>query len=134
MRGQGNVPSQELEYPTQFALTSATEFQMILTRVLIGFSLTMAIPQIALAVEWRYCLAASDAEHKVYMSAPFPTSVSLDDAQSAFDRMLTQSRLRHDYVQCPRSDDEQSVLVMQQQAISFNHKAGNEITHLNWRP
>jgi hypothetical protein len=68
------------------------------------------------------------------MSAPFPTSGSLDDAQSAFDRMLTQFRFRHDYVQCPRSDDEQSALVMQQQAISFNSKVGNEITHLNWIP
>ena len=107
---------------------------MILTRILIGFSLTMAIPQMAFAVEWRYCLAASDSEHKIYMSAPFPTSLSSDDAQSGFDRMLIQSRLRHDYVQCPRSDDEQSAWVMQQQAISFNHKLGNEITHLNWRP
>jgi hypothetical protein len=111
----------------------ATEVQMIL-RALVGVSLAMANPQIALAAEWRNCIAPSDTEHKVYMSAPFPTSVSLDDAQSAFGRMLTQSRLRHDCVQCPRGDDEQSALVMQQQAISFNRKVGNEITHLNWRP
>jgi len=99
----------------------------------IGFFLII-IPQMAAAVEWRYCLAASDREHKIYMSAPFPAAMSLDAAEFAFDRMLARSRLRHDYVQCPRSDNEQSALLMQRQAIGFNHKVGNDIIHLNWRP
>ena len=55
---------------------------------------------------------------------------ALDDADSAFERMLEQARLRHDDVQCPRADDERSIVLMQQHAISFNQENGNTIIHL----
>jgi hypothetical protein len=38
--------------------------------------------------------------------------------------------LRHDDVQCPRADDERSILLMLQYAISFNQENGNTIVHL----
>jgi hypothetical protein len=44
--------------------------------------------------------------------------------------MLDQAGLRHDVVQCPRADDERSIVMMQQYAISFSHGNGNTIVHL----
>jgi len=104
--------------------------RMTLAKISTGLALTLAALQPALAADWQYCLAPSHAEHKVYMSAVFPVRGSLDDAGSAFELMLDQARLRHDVVQCPRADDEQSILAMQQYAISFNQHAGNTIVHL----
>jgi len=103
---------------------------MTLAKFSAGLALTLAALQPASAADWQYCLAPSHAEHKVYMSAVFPVRGSLDDADSAFELMLDQAGLRHDVVQCPRADDEQSILAMQQYAISFNQHAGNTIVHL----
>lgn|ERR1700688_421378 len=104
------------------------------TKTLTGLALMGAVSQTALAAEWQYCLAPSHTEHKIYMSAPFPSSGAWGSPDSALDRMLTQSGVRHDDVQCPRADDEPSIVVMRQEAISFNHVAGNEIVNLNWKP
>jgi hypothetical protein len=105
-------------------------FRTSLTKSLAGLALIAASPQTALATDWQYCLAPSHAEHKVYMSATFPVHGALGDADSAFERMLEQARLRHDDVQCPRSDDERSILLMLQYATSFNQENGNTIVHL----
>ena len=89
-----------------------------------------ASSQAALAADWQYCLAPSHAEHKVYISATFPVRGVLADADDAFERMLDKAGLRHDDVQCPRADDERSIVLMQQYAISFNQENGNTIVHL----
>jgi hypothetical protein len=104
--------------------------RMTLVKLSAGLALTMAVLQPALAAEWQYCLAPSHAEHKIYMSPAFPVRGSLDEAGSAFELMLDQAGLQHDVVQCPRADDEQSILSMQQYAISFNRQSGNTIVHL----
>ena len=64
------------------------------------------------------------------MSGMFPVRGELADADSAFERMLDKAGLRHDVVQCPRADDERSIAMMQQYAISFNKENGNTIIHL----
>jgi len=64
------------------------------------------------------------------MSATFPMRGALGDADSAFERMLNNARLRHDDVQCPRADDERSIVLMQQYAIRINQTNGNTIIHL----
>jgi hypothetical protein len=108
---------------------------MSLTRTFAALALSLTIPRTAMAAEWRYCLALSREEHRVYMSTPFPTSATMAAVEAAFDRTLTLSRLRHDEVQCPRSDNEQSALIMQQQASRYNRsRDGSEITNLNWKP
>jgi hypothetical protein len=97
--------------------------------------LTMTLlSQQALAEDWRYCLAPSHAERKVYISPPFPGTVSMDDAESQFGRTLSRSGLHFDDVQCPRSDNETGALTMQQHAISVNHELGNQVIDLRWRP
>ena len=102
----------------------------MLTKLFTGFALIAASSQAALAADWQYCLAPSQAEHKVYMSDPFPVRGTLEDADTAFEQMLDLAGLRHDVVQCPRADDERSIVMMQQYAISFSHGTGNTIVHL----
>lgn len=111
-----------------------TEAQLTLTKTLTGLALAMIVPPTAWAAEWRYCLAQSRAEHKVYLSTPFPTSAPMVITETAFDRMLVRSGLRHDAIQCPRSDNEQAALTVQQQAINFSRGSGNEVIRLPWRP
>ena len=102
----------------------------MVTKLFAGFALIAASSQAALAADWQYCLAPSQAEHKVYMSDAFPVRGTLADANTAFELMLDQAGLRHDVVQCPRADDERSIVMMQQYAISFSHGNGNTIVHL----
>ncbi len=102
----------------------------MLARMFVGFALFAAGSQAALATDWQYCLAPSQADHKIYMSGTFPVRGALDDADNAFEQMLDRAGLRHDVVQCPRADDERSIAMMQQYAINFNKENGNAIVHL----
>jgi hypothetical protein len=102
----------------------------MLTKILAGCALIAASSQAALATDWQYCLAPSEAEHKIYMSDWFQVRGALYSADSAFERELDRAGLRHDVVQCPRADDERSIAIMQQHAISFNRTVGNTIIHL----
>jgi hypothetical protein len=102
----------------------------MLTKIFAGLALIAASSQTALATNWQYCLAPSQAEHRIYMSGAFPVRGAFDDADSAFEWMLDQAGLRHDVVHCPRADDERSIMMMEQYAISFNQGISNTIVHL----
>jgi hypothetical protein len=104
------------------------------TKSLAGLALMAAIPQTALAADWQYCLAPSHTDHKVYMSAPFASNGAWGSPDSALDRILKQSGVVHDDVQCPRADGERSIAAMRKEAISFNRLTGNEIVNLDWKP
>src|SRR5262249_46312665 len=73
---------------------------------------------------WQYCLAPSNADNKIYISAPFPKSTSLHVNETAFAKKLVESKIQHGPVQCPNGVDEPSVLSMRQRAISFNQDRG----------
>jgi hypothetical protein len=103
-------------------------------RALLAVLVTAMLSQSAFASDWRYCLAPSHSQHKIYMSPPFPATVSMDDAELQFGRLLSQSGLRFDDVQCPRGRDETAAMTMQQHAITVNRQLGNEIVHLRWTP
>lgn len=103
-------------------------------RALLALALTLLLPQMAQAGDWRYCLAPAHAERKIYMSPPFPATMPMDDAESQFGRTLSRSGLHFDDVQCPRSDNEAAALTMQQHAIFINRELGNEIINLRWKP
>ena len=103
-------------------------------RALLALALTVSIPQMAQAGDWRYCLAPSHAEHKIYMSPPFSATTPMDDAESQFGRLLSRSGVRFDDVQCPRSDNETAALTMQQHAVVINRELGNEIINMRWKP
>jgi len=103
-------------------------------RALLAMTFTLLIPQIALAADWRYCLAPSHSEHKTYVTPAFRTTMPMDEAETQFASSLHRSGLRYDDVQCPRSDDEPSIIIMQDHAITVNHELGNEIINLRWKP
>jgi hypothetical protein len=103
-------------------------------RALFALALIALLPRTAVAADWRYCLAPSHAEHKVYVSPPFAATMSMDDAETQFGRTLSRSGLRFDDVQCPRSDAEAGALSMQQHAITVNRELGNAIINLRWKP
>lgn len=56
---------------------------------------------------------------------------ALGESDGAFQRMLDSAGLRYDDIQCPRADDERSIVMMMQYAISFNKDNGNAIIHLS---
>ena len=87
----------------------------------------------ASAAEWRYCLAAVPAQHKIYMSAAFPTDSAMETLEAAFGRALDRALIQHDAVQCPRGD-QQSIAAMKLKAIQFNRDSGNKVVEFNWRP
>jgi hypothetical protein len=103
-------------------------------RLLLAIALTVAVPQIATAEDWRYCLAPSHAEHKLYVSVPFAETIAMDAAESQFGRVLFEMGLRYDDVQCPQSDSESGAIAMQRHAISINHELGMQIIDLPWKP
>lgn len=106
----------------------------MIKRALLGLALILAMPHLALASDWRYCLAPSHAERKIYISPPFAATMSMDDAESQFGRLLAASGTHFDDVQCPRSDDENGALTMQQHAIVTNRELGNKIINMRWKP
>jgi hypothetical protein len=94
----------------------------------------ISVPQLAWAGDWRYCLAPSEHDHKIYMTAPFPETAAAGDPESQFRRTLSWSGLVYDVVQCPLNDNEPAALEAQQQAINYNRKLGNQIVSMKWKP
>jgi hypothetical protein len=103
-------------------------------RALLALALTVMLPQIAMAEDWRYCLAPFQAEHKIYMSSPFPATIAMDAAESQFGRALTRSGVRYDDVQCPLSDSQSGALARQRHAVSVNHELGIQVINMPWKP
>lgn len=81
---------------------------------------------------WEYCLALSEAEHKIYFSKPIPVSSVIGKADDLFDSLLNKAGLAHDAVQCPRAPNKPTLLFRQKYAITFNEKIGRAIVDLNW--
>ena len=98
-----------------------------MTGTLVGIVLLLASAHPAAADDWQYCLAPSSTEHKVYMTPVFPVARTSADAASAFAHLLERAKLAYDVVQCPRADDETSIVAMQQYALSYNRETGNRI-------
>ncbi|MDI1343036.1 MAG: hypothetical protein PSV22_02900 [Pseudolabrys sp.] len=113
-----------------YAFAKRTLYSMMGIRFFVGLAVVVISAQPTFAADWQYCLAPSRADHKVYMSATFPLRGALGSSDSAFQRMLDSAGLRYDDIQCPRADDERSIVMMMQYAISFNKDNGNAIIHL----
>jgi hypothetical protein len=90
--------------------------------------------QFAFAAEWRFCIAPSPQEHKIYMTAPFLAVTSMEAMESGFHQALDRSGRRHDSVQCPTGANEQTVRARRQHADEFNRQMGNEVIPVEWRP
>lgn len=105
---------------------------MSLRDIAIVVTVAWLFPRIALAGEWSYCLAPSDGQKRVYISAPFSIAKPAGEIESDFNRILNVMKIAHDDVQCPRAGDEQSAVIMREQAIRFNRQFGRQIFYLTW--
>jgi hypothetical protein len=90
--------------------------------------------QLAAAAEWRFCIAPSPQERKIYMTAPFPAAIPMEAMESGFHQVLERSGRRHESVQCPTGPNEQAVRAMRQHADDFNRQMGTEVVPVDWRP
>jgi hypothetical protein len=89
----------------------------------------------AQAVEWRYCLAVSQAEQRVYMSYPFQCATDdFPKLERVLRESLTRAGVSVDTVQCPRGSDERSILAMRDHAIAFNRQTQITAVDVKWRP
>jgi hypothetical protein len=95
---------------------------------------SVAGSQSATAAEWRFCIAPSNQEHRIYMTAPFLTATSMEAMESGFHQILDRSGFRHDSVQCPTGANEQAVRAMRQHADDFNRQMGTEVVPIDWKP
>jgi hypothetical protein len=98
-----------------------------------GFIFAIAALEPAGAAEWRFCIAPSNQDHKIYMTAPFPAGTSMEALETSFHKALEQAGHHHDSVQCPTGAGEQAVRAMRQHAREFNLQLGNEVIAVDWR-
>jgi hypothetical protein len=99
-----------------------------------GLIVNAATLQFAAAAEWRFCIAPSNQEHRIYMTAPFLTATPMEVMESGFHQVLDRSGRRHDSVQCPTGATEQAVRAMRQHADDFNRQMGNDVVPVDWKP
>ena len=102
--------------------------------IAVSLAVVMLATGPARADEWRFCLAAAHAQHKVFLSGTFVTAADMDTLQSDFARELERRGITHDEVQCPRGHDRDAATEMQLNAIGFNRELGNAVVRLDWRP
>jgi hypothetical protein len=107
-----------------------------LAGISLGLQLVLQISGLerALAAEWHFCIAPSNQEHKIYMTAPFFAVISMDAMESSFHLALERAGRRHDSVQCPMGANEQGIRAMRLHADEFNRQMGIEVIAVDWRP
>ncbi len=101
---------------------------------LASLALAILAPRTAHADDWRFCLAAARAQHKVFVSGAFQSPAEMETLQSDFARELDRRGIQHDEVQCPRGADRDAATEMQLNAIGFNRELGNAVVRVDWRP
>lgn len=99
-----------------------------------GLIVNVAALQLAAAAEWRFCIAPSSQEHRIYITAPFLTAAPMESMEVALHQVLDRSGRRHESVQCPTGPTEQAVKTMRQHADDFNRQMGNDVVPLDWKP
>jgi hypothetical protein len=99
-----------------------------------GLIINIAGLQFAAAAEWRFCIAPSNQEHRIYMTAPFLAAIPMEVMETGFHQVLDRSGRRHDSVQCPTGPNEQAVRAMRQHADDFNRQMGTDVVPIDWKP
>ena len=85
----------------------------------------------ASAADWSFCIAPADADHRIFISRPFPSIGPTAEAE--FDVSLARRHLNHEPVQCPRADDEEGAIVMREHAAEVNRQWGRQVVDIPWR-
>lgn len=97
---------------------------------LVAVAAVMAASPAASARNWQYCLAPSEAGHRIYISTPFPMPSSLGTADHSFALMLDRRALTYDDIQCPIARDEVAIVAMREHAIDMNTEIGMTIVNV----
>lgn len=103
-----------------------------LVLLLLCASARPALP--ASAVDWRYCYAGSDREHRFYVSRPFPGNASVDAVEQQWIAWLARQALRYETTGCPRGADRAAVEASLGSAIRYNAGQGRHASELDWQP
>jgi hypothetical protein len=106
----------------------------LLPRAGAALIINLAGLQFAAAAEWRFCIAPSGQEHKIYITAPFLAAIPTEAMESGFHQVLDRAGRRHDSVQCPTGANEQAIRAMRQHTDDFNRQMGTEVVPVNWKP
>jgi hypothetical protein len=99
-----------------------------------GLIVNIAGSQFALALEWRFCIAPANQEHKIYVTAPFYAGSPMETIENGFHQLLDRTGHRHDSVQCPMGPNEAAIRAMRQHADDFNRQLGIEVLPVDWKP
>jgi hypothetical protein len=99
-----------------------------------GLVVYVAATQFAAAAEWRFCIALSNQEHRIYVTAPFLSAAPMETMENGLHQTLDRLGRRHDSVQCPTGANEQAVRIMRQHADDFNRQMGNDVVPIDWKP
>lgn len=94
---------------------------------LAGLVFSACLTQQADAAGWQYCLALTRADHTAYFNAP---DVETPAGEQRFRDGLERRGLPIGLVQCPRADDLQMLVEMENYAIRHNEKIGNRVISL----
>lgn len=95
-----------------------------------AFLVLLCLPMGAHALDWSYCIAPAGADHRIFISRPFPSIGP--KAEADFDDQLARRRMRHDSVQCPRASDEAAAVIMRQHAVDVNRLWGRQVVDIPW--
>jgi hypothetical protein len=87
----------------------------------------------AAASEWRYCLAAWEATHSIYVTMPFRADAGLVVLEDAYSAYLDAQGIRHEPVICPRAASEALALAARDEAIAYNRTRGMSSSLAAWR-
>jgi hypothetical protein len=99
----------------------------------IGLIFNIAGAQLAVAAEWRFCIAPSSQEYRIYMTEPFLAGAPMEALEDRFHQLLYSLGLRHDSVQCPTGANEEAVRAIRQYAGEFNRQRGTEVVQIDWK-
>jgi hypothetical protein len=104
-----------------------------LISILVAVATIVSLSCAALA-KWRYCLAPSDRNHKAYVSAAFNLDANAPVVDRMFQRALDRAHVSYDDVQCPRADNQDAILALMRDAVTFNKTLGRAVVYLGWEP
>jgi hypothetical protein len=82
----------------------------------VALVINLAGSQCVLAAEWVFCIAPAKQERRIYITDPFFTNTSGASIEVGFRDFLNRGGLRHDTVQCPVVETEESIRAMRQYA------------------
>ena len=84
-------------------------------------------PTLARAENWRFCVSASFAERRAYISDLFDNGSNRDALEKWFDQTLSRHGFAHEFVQCPLGSGKAVAQYARAYAEQFNEGLGFKV-------